>query len=357
MNNQTVPGKTTQDDDCGCKDCKDMDNATQVSINLNRAVICSTLYDSKALVTKAETKFEGEKHLYHEKKCLFVRTEANYQRYRNFEIMVGSEILQTNDSVKASVGQLKDWNKALNTTLTTLFKQIKDAKTKFSDLKDSAYRLDSMYNDTCNNVQRKAITGKTGDNCTDTTVINENCKDSAVEFCELICLPKGLAQDADTLFQSSSDIIGIQLFSNVDSLDQMQKDLTDKSSLFEKFISDTMKSHRMDMDKLQDDLIVSVKSVTKAAIDRNSQRATFEAYYDATSFICCPDCSCTPSDENQDNLQYNHDKKSSDDCPPRLKECQKEICEICDDVKTTFCCTDTTSPGNTGAQVNYTKKQ
>ena len=128
MNTQTIPGKPNPQEDCGCKDCKEMDNATQVSINLNRSDICSKLYDAKALVTKSETKFEGEKHLYHEKKCLFVRTEANYQRYRNFEIVVGSEILQTNDTIKANVTQIRDWNKALNTTLTTLFKQIKDAK-------------------------------------------------------------------------------------------------------------------------------------------------------------------------------------------------------------------------------------
>ncbi len=355
MNNQIIPGKPNQQEDCGCKDCKDMDNATQVSINLNRSDICSKLYDTKALVTKSETKFEGEKHLYHEKKCLFVRTEANYQRYRNFEIVVGSEILQSNDTIKANVTQLKDWNKALNSTLTTLFKQIKDAKSKFSDLKDAAYKLDSVYIDTCNNVQRKAITGKTGEGCTDTTVINENCKDAGVDFSELICMPKGLALDADTLFQASSDVIGIQMFSNIDSLDQMQKDLSDKSSVFEKFISDAMKSHRSDMDKLQDDLILEVKAVTKAAFDRNIQRATFEGYYDATKFLCCPECDCIPSDDTQTNQNNQGERKCAEDCPPRLKDCEKEICNICDEVKTTFCCTDVTTTADTDS-VNYNKK-
>ena len=56
---QQTPGKPDQHDD-GCKDCKDMDNATQVSINVNRQLLCALLYDSKGLVDKAQTRFDGE---------------------------------------------------------------------------------------------------------------------------------------------------------------------------------------------------------------------------------------------------------------------------------------------------------
>src|SRR5687768_57278 len=105
------------DDDCGCSDCKDKDNATQVSINTVRSTVCTLLYDTKGTVAKLETKFNGENEVFKEKRCIFLNTEKNYRRYRNFEICTGTELLQTNESVKATVVQLKDWNKTLNSTL------------------------------------------------------------------------------------------------------------------------------------------------------------------------------------------------------------------------------------------------
>jgi hypothetical protein len=82
---QVPPGKTDHNDH-GCKDCNDKYKATQLSINTLRKLLCDTVYNSKGLVTQAETKFDGENELYKDKRCLFIKTEDNYLRYRNFEI-------------------------------------------------------------------------------------------------------------------------------------------------------------------------------------------------------------------------------------------------------------------------------
>jgi hypothetical protein len=350
---QQTPGKPDQHDD-GCKDCKDMDNATQVSMNANRQLLCALLYDTKGLVDKARTRFDGENDLYNEKKCIFIKTEENYQRFRNFDITAGTELIQTNDMMKVSVGQLKDWNKALNATLNNLFRQIKDIKVKFSDLKDAAYKLNNGYNEQCNSAQRKAITGKTSENCEDPQKPPEPCTDSGNQIDQLICIPKGLYEDAGIILKASSDVVGIQIFSNVDSLDQLQKDLADKSAAFKKHINDTMKLHKADVEKLQDELVISVKSITQAAIDRNSQRANFEGYYDATEFLCCPPCDCVPPEGDNRNSQ---DQKGCDDlCLPRLKDCESQICDICDNVKTTFCCKPDDTDNSKPPEVNYPKK-
>ncbi|MBS1596984.1 MAG: hypothetical protein JST75_02080 [Bacteroidetes bacterium] len=352
---QQYRNKTDQKDDCGCSDCKDKDNATQVSINTVRATLCSLLYDSQGTVAKLETKFTGESEVYQEKRCIFLHTESNYRRYRNFEICTGTELIQTNDSVKATVAQLKDWNKSLNTTLTNLFKQIKDLKTKFTDLKDAAGKLDTAYGDKCNNGQKKALTGKSSENCDDQKQPIDACKDADTEIKQLICVPKGLWKDIDSIFQSSSDVIGIQIFSNIDALDQMQKDLSTKSSAFDKQISDTMKTRKTELDKLQDDLVTSVKTITQVAIDRNTQRANFEGYYDTTDFLCCPTCSCVPKDDTNNNQDSSNNYKSgntqntkdcNDGCPPRLKNCEQEICDICEEVQKTYCC-DADNPNPT----------
>lgn len=352
---QVPPGKPDHHDDHGCKECNDKDNATQQSINTLRKLLCDTVYNSKGLVTQAETKFDGENELYKDKRCLFIKTEDNYLRYRNFEITAGTELVQTNETIKGNVAQLKDWNKTLNSMLNNLFNKIKEGKGKFLDLKDAAYKLDNSFNEQCNSAQRKAITGTTGENCDNPQDAPEPCKDSVSEIEQLICLPRGLYEDAVSILKASSDVLGVQIFSNVDTLDQLQKDLASKSASFEKHISDTMKLHKTDVDKLQEDLVSSVKAVTKAAIDRNGQRASFEGYYDTTKFLCCPDCPCVPEDGDE-NPEKRDQKDYGNDCQPRLKNCEKVICDICDDVKTTFCCTTEGDNQGQTTESNYNKK-
>ena len=348
---QTRP-QTGQTGTSGSNDCTDKDNATQVSITANRKLLCDTLNTEDGAVVKWQTKFDCETALYKDKRCIFLNTEKSYRRYRNFEITTGTELLQTNDSVKANVTQLRDWNKLLGTTLTNLFKQVKDLKTKFGDLKDASCKLDSSYKDKCNISQVKALTGKSPENCNDQTPPIDACKNAGTDITTLICRPKGLAQDIDSIFQASSDVIGIQIFSNIDSLDQLQKDLSTRSIAFEKQINDTMKARKADLDTLQADLVTSVKNITQTAVSRNFERATFEGYFDATMFLCCPCCPCLPEDETTPgtpataksyasttqgpNTQGTND--CPDDCPPRLKDCEEAICNICDQVKATYCC-------------------
>src|ERR1044072_2981699 len=234
---QTTGKPPAKQGDCGCGDY-DKDSATQVSINKVRATYCITLYDAKGAVSKLQTKYKGENEVYKEKKSIFINTEDNYRRYRNFDMCAGTEILQANDSIKGNVGKLKDWSQALNTLLVYIAKQTKDLKAKFNDLSDAACKLGRAYDDKCNAAQRKALTGTTKDNCGDPTTVIDPCKNAGTDIEKLICIPTGLAQDADSIFQVSSEVIGVQLFSNIDALDQLQKDLSTKSTVFEKFIND-----------------------------------------------------------------------------------------------------------------------
>ncbi len=324
-----------------CNDCTDKDNPTQQSINIIRSQWCKALYDAKGNLTQQETKFNGENDVFKEKKCMFLHTEENYRRYRNLEICAGTELLKTNELLKANVAKLKDWNKTLGTTLATLVKQVKDIKTKFADLKYAACRLKDSYDDKCNAAQKKALTGITSEKCDDPQKpVIEPCKDAGDNIDDLICLPGGLKSDIDSILQSAADVAGIQIFSNVDSLEPLQKDLSDKSVLFEKHVSTVMKTRKGELDKLQDDLVTSVQSITIAAMGRNNARGEFEGYYDAVDTLCCPCCDCVtePSNENQQNDCY--------DCPPRLKNCEEEICDICKEVKITFCCNETPPASN-----------
>lgn len=352
MYQTSTPGKpNTKPGGCGCDDCADKDNATQTSINAVRDTYCVLLYDTKGAVSKQEAKYTGESDLAGKKKDIFMRVEDNYRRYRDFDICTGTEILTANDSLKANIAKLKEWNKTLNTLLTTIAKQAKDLKTKFNDLQDAACQLDRAYDDSCYQSQRKALTGTTKDNCGDPGTVPDACKTADADIRKLICVAKKqLPPDADSIFKVASDVVGIQLFSNVDAFDNLQKDLATKAATFEKQVNDTMKARKGEVDKAQDDLVASVKSRTQAYLDRNWQRALFEGYKDTTKFLCCPDCAtlCPKPTTDQNKPQYQNTQTSTgncnDDCPPRLKYYENCVCQICKDVQKTFCCNDPIPP-------------
>jgi hypothetical protein len=321
-----------QDDrDKDCKDCVDRDLPTQKVVNLERRGVCDKLYESASEVTKQEKKFEGENTVYNDKKCLFRYSEENYRRYRNLDITVGTELVQTNESVKANVTQLKDWNKKLYETLKNIAKGVKEVKAKTSDLKKAACDLDSCFKDSCNTAQRRALTGKSTEECKDQPKIPDACAGADGWIHELICMPKALATDIDSIFKSAYDVVGIQVFSNIDTLEPLQKVLDDRSKAFKTLIGEVVKTREGDLKKLQEDLVKSVQEITKSAMDRNNARSKFEGYYDAAKWLCCPKCRC---------LKQPDDKL----CEPRLKGSEECICEICGEVKVTFCCEEEQKP-------------
>jgi hypothetical protein len=345
MNTDTT---TKDQSDCGCKD-NQKPHPTEMAIYKQRSKYCLDLYDSRGATAQQETKYEGEKDVYYEKRCLFRNTEDNYRRYRNLDITVGQEVLQTTDSIKANVDKLKKWNSDLNSLLKKLSKSVKDTKTKFSELKDTGCKLESSIKDKCWAAQWKALTGKQSEDCKETPKppIDE-CKDAAKNIEKLICKPKGLILDIDSIFQSSSDVIGIQLFSNIDTLEPLYKDLDTYGKDFEKQISEATKTRETDVKNLVGELQKSVKEITKSAMDRNSLRADFEGWYDALSFLCCPPCDCVTkggkTDETNDPNKQGGNNDCYNNCTPRLKGCEDDICDICDRVKQSFCCTPTDSP-------------
>lgn len=135
-------------------------------------------------------------------------------------------------------------------------------------------------------------------------------------------MPRALGFDADYLFKASSDVVGIQVFSNIGTLEPLQKTLSEDSKAFEKHILEAMKARETNLKKLQEELVKVVQETTKSAAALYNRRSDFEGLMCTTKFICCPKCGCVV-DEGR--------------CEPRLEKCKKEICEICEEVKETFC--------------------
>ena len=310
-----------------CDNCEENDTATQKTITSERTKYCDELYTTAGDVSKYETNYNGQLTLYEVKKCMFAWTEDNYRRFRNTEICVGSELLQSNDLIKENVSGYIKWGNDLSAGLKNILKYIKDVKAKLNDLRDAACKLENCKNDGCNCTQMIILTGEVPENCKDHERPKgdrpDECSDAKDVLDDLICMPKALSFDADYLFKASADVVGIQVFSNISTLEPLQKTLADDSKAFEKHIQETMTARAGDLKKAQEELIKTVQETTKSAAGLYGKRSDLSGLLCTTKFLCCPNCDCVDGDKGN--------------CEPRLAKCKEEICDICEDVKDIFC--------------------
>jgi hypothetical protein len=319
-----------------CRSRRYEEKPTYLSLAKETRGVCDLVFETQGTVAQLHEKHTRESELLEQKQCLFKRTEGNYQRYRNFEMLVGTELLQFNDSVKTSVAAYGKTYKDLNDTLKNIAKGAKELKAKVTDLKDAGSKLYNCVNDDCHKTQRRALTG-TAPGCEPVTPIPP-CAEAGTILEELIYRPLGLLQDVDYIFKSAYEVVGIQTFSSVESLDALQKKLDEQSRKLGKQVSDTVKAREGELKKLNEEMVKAVQEVEKAWLDLNYQRSTFEGYNAAAQFLCDPQCGCPDPKEPED---YSNRHPLS---RPLLKGCQERICELCEIVDNSFCCVPASVP-------------
>lgn len=306
-----------------CK-CKEKDSATQKLINSERKTNCQELDTAAGEVTKWEENYFGLKTLEEKKRCLFIWTEENYQIFRNLEITTGTSLIQFNESIKDSTAGFLKANKTLSDNLKDIVKKVKDLKTKVDDLNRQAGDLKRCKEEDCNKTQWGILTGdwsKCKDPVKDPGNRPSKCDGIKEKFEKLLCIPESLAADAGTLYKAAADVVGIQVFSNVGTLESLQKNLYDSAKTFDKHLQDTMKKGQDETKKMQDEFVKTVQDFAKSKATMYSKRSDFEGYYSTAAFFCCPECGCL----------------KEGDCEQHLHCCKEKICKICDEVKNTFC--------------------
>ncbi len=315
-------------DDCGCK-CKENDTVTQSFINQERTAYCAELDQTASDVYQAESNYSGLKKLKHKKKCLFIWTEKNYRVIRNLEISTGTSLLQFNESIKDTTAGLIKGNKTLSDSLKDVLKKLKDAKAKMYELNTAATDLKQCVGKDCNCSQWAIITGdwsKCKEKSKDQPPRPAKCENIKEKFEDLFCIPISITKDIESIYKAAADVVGIQVFSNIASLDDIQKTLYTNAKDFDTHLQNTMKKDLDDVKNSQNDFVKATQDFAKSKAALYSKRSDFEGIFETVSFFCCPDCGCI------------EDKK----CEERLHNCKQKICDICDEVKDTFCgCEDT----------------
>ncbi len=314
------PRQRPYDDDVQ-DNCKDGTRPTDKTVQRERHKVCSEMKDRAAEVLQWEQTRHGAHQLYNDKKGTFVKTELNYQFYRNMELMVGVELIQVNEGIKENVTAYKKWNDDLAATLKELVKTVKEAKDKVRDLKEAACKLNTCINDSCQATQRKILTGESYDNCKENDKeVEDKC--NAKEVLEhLENIPIIFLHDMNIIFNSATRVTGIQAFSNVAILDPLQKTLQEKSKAFDDFIQEKMKKGSDDLKKGQEDLTKAVQELTKSTSTLYFKRSDFKGLKRTVKELCECRCKCINKDGHED----------------RLEDCKCKICEICDEVKTGVC--------------------
>lgn len=312
-----------------CK-CEENDTATRKSISSLRQVYCLKLETAKGDRGAAAKDFEQKAKLFEEKKKLFMWTEKNYRLLRDLDIVVDTRLQATNDTFKANVAAYNSESTSLYNQLKAILAAVKDVKAKVSALRDQASNLENYKNDQCNASQWCLLTGKSMDNCKPDPNCPpverpDGCKDADKIYCELIGVPKKvLVFDVDYLVKSAADIVGIQTFSNVSSLTALQSNLSDAGKNFITAVQGSVKERFTELTKYQADLTTAVTDFTTSGITKFTKISDCDAAYATLEFLCEPQCQCA-------------EPRKPDICEPRLHKCECEICEICAEVKNTYC--------------------
>ena len=322
--NQPGPGQPHPER--GCDEKKD--SRTGKCIDTARKTYCTNLHTAKGDQASSEKAYDRSVMIYYKKKKLFEWTEHNYRLYRDFDICVDSELSALTTSLTAGVKTISGLSTDLYTNLKSVVTKIADLKTKIVALGDAAYNLDKYKNDQANATQWCLLTGKNVDNCKPDHEHHhhrpEACHDSDKIYDELIGLTrKVLIADVNSLVQSAADTVGIQTFTNIDTLTTQQAAFTTAAQNLVAQVQATAKTRRADLDTVQTDLSAAVQACTSAGVDKYTKNSISHAAHCTVQFLCCPDCECVrvlPCDSHE----------------PRLVDCECRICVIGEKVRSTY---------------------
>jgi hypothetical protein len=310
-----------------CSDAE-VKTATQKSLYRIKEEYCKKLKVKEAELVEMEITSYGTLLSYERKKCTFVKTEKNYLLVRNLELKIGVELIQASDEIKKNVVSYNTRNTALVDALKAVMKTAKEAKMKFGELREAGDKLDGCMKDSCNSGQLKIIGCADDDDCNDSNKQFEKpkkpdpCRDVCHILKELISTPDSLFQDIDIIFNSAAEIIGIQSFSNIKTLEKFQVDFAANAKGFDDLIQAQMISGGVSLKKAQEELILMIKTLTQSGYTLYNKRNEVETIDKTTSYLCCHKCTCI------DDCGCDGDNEEDN----RLKDCKCKICQICKEV-------------------------
>lgn len=320
---------TSTSNDCGCTDTLPWPTQKK-TINKFREDYCSEMYVLLGETRTLEVRKTKLDELIGKKQCWFVWSERNYRINRNLDLLVGTELAQTNDSIKEAVKTYQNGNKNLADALKKLVKSVKDVRDKSKEFRDAACKLRDCKDDTCNCSQIYELTGEKtpGGGCGENAgprSERKGCSDTEVKdiLNHLIKMPQSLFPDVDAISKSATNVMGIQTFSNITTLDPMQAELAARIKKFGTQVAEGVKKSEGELKSAIDEFTKSKKELAKTDVELYAKRSDFEGLKKTVAYFCCLPCTCV--------------EDSVGDLEQRLHKCEHSICDICKKVKDSSC--------------------
>ena len=313
---------------------------TKQTIAAKKKEYCTSLVTLVGNLTAAEENVKGLTRSYEFKKCSFIKTEKNYRIFRNLELQTGVELIQASAEIKTDVKDALTKNESLVKALKAICTAAKEAKTKFGELREAAGKLDASREDSCNKSQMIILGCSTSGDCHDSdkhqegeqeTKKTDGCKNACAILDHLVEIPESLSRDIDTVFNSSIEILGIQSFASIKTLEKFQQDFELNAKTFNDGLVAKMNSGKTAVDAAQKELIDATNLLTTAGFALYNSRNAVETADATKDYLCCPECKCLNDDDDECGC---HDL---DDNTDRLKNCKCKICDICQEVTSIYC--------------------
>lgn len=303
---------------------------TQRTIDLMKETYCKNLKGLVGELSQSEVTYDGTLVTYNTKKCYFVKTEKNYRITRNLQLSVGVELIQANEEIKKNVVLYNKQNDDLVKALKLVLTNTKEAKIKFGELRDAANKLNDCTKDSCNKSQMVLLGYRQADECNDNNKDNQEklpdcCNDVCKIIEDLINIPASMSTDIDIICSASAEIVGIQTFSNIKSLETFQADFFTNAKAFDDLVKQKMAAGSSALNVLQEELSVATKTLTTAGFALYGKRNEVEIADEVKDYLCDHECGCIDHD-----CGCHHEQK---DPEGRLENCKCDICKICGEVK------------------------
>ncbi|MCB0628405.1 MAG: hypothetical protein R2824_18805 [Saprospiraceae bacterium] len=180
------------------------------------------------------TEYNSKKVISGYKRCAYQRAGKAYIEYSNISVCISTMLAEDVRQIKSNIDVYIAQSGTLKENLSGALEQISGIKKKLGELNDAACKLKDALKDSCNSEQKKALIKGLPQTST-----QEKFNDAVSK---IIAQAEAACDMADSTFESSVKVAGINAFSNVGSLLEYGKTMEASATVFDKDIQANINS-------------------------------------------------------------------------------------------------------------------
>ena len=286
---------------------------TQEVIDKCKDILCDDIIALKAEKDASIIKRTAREEVEQYKICCFVKAQQAFHTYTSLDLLVATKAKKTVEVLGGNVKKYIEIDNGLAKILSETVKSIKEVKKKLAEVADEACKLDRCVEEEqrCNPDLKKAL---------------ENGVPRIKEAIRIIRDSSKNCYDLSSrAFDAGVEIVGVQSFTNLESLKKMSDELTLSVSKFKIDIDLNTKKAYEDMTKCKEEYVTVVQELEQLDFDRCTAEVQFKAVKASRDFICDPHCErCDDDGRGLQELCRKVKKNFDDDSQEVEYDCESD---------------------------------